>query len=387
MKKILIGMLTSIFVVSILFIGVGCKEEATEEVEEATEEVEEATEEVEKLEGPVNFLAFSGWESFPEMFAEFEEMYGVTVNLVNFNANEEAYAKIKASDTGTFDLIMADSYWFQKYYEEGFVVPIDVTQLESYKTLHEEFKDIEIWRAPNWEDGYYLAYPSYWAPYPIVYNVDKVDPAPDSWGIFWEERVKGKVTFMDRPVEPLVMCGYYLGFDDPFNMTQEELDQVLEKMIELKPSVVNLWEGMGDAATMLINEEAWVSMSFNTGLAGKVITDSNGAVTCEAVMPKEGTWGWVDGTGLAKDAPHPEAALKFIDFFFGPEKMAERTKIIPASLTNAKAVEIVRDEMGNEDFIKYSKSDHPELLEGMDQYKNPGDLEAYQDVWNKFLAY
>jgi putrescine transport system substrate-binding protein len=51
---------------------------------------------------------------------------------------------------------------------------------------------------------------------------------------------------------------------------------------------------------------------------------------------------------MPKDAPHPEAALKFLNYIMQPEVMAETSNTIYGQSGNADAIKFVKPEIAND---------------------------------------
>src|SRR5262249_24061451 len=160
-------------------------------------------------------------------------------------------------------------------------------------------------------DGQHLAYPSMWAPYPIVYNTDEVKPAPDSWGVLWDEKYKGKIGMFDRPVEPIIATALFMGFKEPFALTPDQLKHVEAKLLEQKPLIRAYWQDAEGLTNQFVSGEFFVSIAFGPGAASAVRDKGKPAA---AVIAKEGTMGWIDGSAIVKGTKNKEGALRWIDF-------------------------------------------------------------------------
>ena len=330
-----------------------------------------------ELTGPVDTLVFGGYND-QDIARTFEEKYGIKVNHAVFNDNEEAYTKMKAGGMEQYDVLQADSFYFRKYWDEGMIDVLDYADFESAATLYPEFQDVEIWR----QDGGYLAYPSMWAPYPIVYNPDYVDPPPDSWSALWDPKYAGRISMLDRPVEAIVATALMLGFENPFALTTEELKAVEEALIEQKPLVRTYWRDVEQLSNIMAGEEVYLSMAFGPGAAAEI---RDRGTPCEAVIPKEGSQGWIDGSAIVKGAKNPEAAIKWIDHQYSPEGYIVLSEYMPWGVPNKKAVEMLL-EQGKDDYVTSTMSDQPEVISTLYHYRPPNDMKAYQDTWNRVLA-
>jgi spermidine/putrescine transport system substrate-binding protein len=69
------------------------------------------------------------------------------------------------------------------------------------------------------------------------------------------------------------------------------------------------------------------------------------------VVPKEGAMRQQDTLAIPKGAPHPENALKFLNFIFEPEVGAEITSTILYPSPNAAAVALMPEDYRNNPVI------------------------------------
>jgi putative spermidine/putrescine transport system substrate-binding protein/spermidine/putrescine transport system substrate-binding protein len=329
------------------------------------------------LTGPVDALVFGGYDH-QGIARIFQERYGIAVNFTAFNDNEEAYTRIKAGGLDQYDIIQADSFYFRKYYDEGLIEVLDYGDFESASTLFPEFADIEIWR----EGDGYLAYPSMWAPYPIVYNPEYVDPAPTSWASLFDPRYAGRVSLLDRPVEPIVMVAIWKGYRDPYDLSAAELREIEAILIEQKPLVRTYWRDVEMLHNLLASGEVWISMAFGPGAAAEVRARGT---SCEAIIAQEGCQGWIDGSAIVKGARDREAAIKWIDTQYSPEGYMILTQDMPWGVPNQRAVELLIED-GKQDFVSATMSDLPETIDTLYHYRPPSDMQAYVDTWNRVLA-
>ncbi len=86
-------------------------------------------------------------------------------------------------------------------------------------------------------NGVHYGVPYMWGPNVLMYNIDKVKPAPTSWDVAFETQLNGsanpyagKVTAYDSPIYIADAALYLkahqpdLGITDPYELTQDQLD-------------------------------------------------------------------------------------------------------------------------------------------------------------------
>jgi len=138
MKKIFICLLGVIFILSMTFIGVGCKEEAVEEaVEEAAEEVVTAEEEAVPAEGKTvvtmwvhtNNAFIAGYEALITAYEA--EHPDVDIQLEHFDYDLYIQTLQTAMPAGEeADIIQLFGTWISQYFERLAPLPAEVMSLE-----------------------------------------------------------------------------------------------------------------------------------------------------------------------------------------------------------------------------------------------------------------
>lgn len=134
MKKILLILISIMFVSSMLFIGIGCKEEETapaeEAVEETTEEVaeeeveEEAVEEVEEeIDWAAKNITINMWwllmpdDYWTKMIEDFEEEYGINVKVevLPMPSEDTGWTRIAAGDIPDMWMYYYAGEWLYRF--------------------------------------------------------------------------------------------------------------------------------------------------------------------------------------------------------------------------------------------------------------------------------
>ena len=72
--------------------------------------------------------------------------------------------------------------------------------------------------------------------------------------------------------------------------------------------------------------------------------DAKNGVDIAYTIPKEGAMIWIDMMAIPADAPHPENALKFIDYILRPEVAAKISDTVAYANPNAAATKLVDPE-------------------------------------------
>jgi spermidine/putrescine-binding protein len=90
--------------------------------------------------------------------------------------------------------------------------------------------------------------------------------------------------------------------------------------------------------TALLAGEVWLGLTWNGEAA--LAHAENPAI--DYIFPEEGCSIWFDNLAVPKGAPHPDAALKFLDFVLAPENSILISKEFPYSNPNQAALDLMK---------------------------------------------
>ena len=212
-------------------------------------------------------------------------------------------------------------------------VGYDTSAAPNIKNISPEF----IKDAP-FDPGRKYSLPYTWLVIGIGYRKSKVKEVPDSWKwLFDSDAYKGRITVMSDASELFRNCFKYLGHS--LNDASPELLNQAEAMLaKQKPYIKSFHEDNGQ--DLLLSGEVDLAMEYNGDIAQIMTEDDD----IDFVVPKEGAMRQQDTLAIPKGAPHPENALKFINFIFEPEVGAEITKTILYPSPNAAAVALMPED-------------------------------------------
>lgn len=117
-----------------------------------------------------------GSEGSFDVNAAFEELTGIKVNYMNYDANESMYSKLK-SGAVSYDIVIPSDYMIERLINENMLLKLDMSKITNYDLIDEQYK--QLYFDPNNE---------YSVPYSVglvgmIYNTTMVEGEPDSWGL------------------------------------------------------------------------------------------------------------------------------------------------------------------------------------------------------------
>ncbi len=324
-------------------------------------------------------LNLYGWSDYvpQQMLDDFTAAYGIKVNYDTYSSNEEMLAKLQAGASG-YDLVIPSDYTVQIMVKQNMLEPIDKTQISNFGNLDPRFLN------KPYDVGNKYTIPYQWGTTALVYDKSKVPFEPKSWKDLWDPRFKGRLVVLDDERELPGMVLQMLGYDK--NSTDPaKLNEAKQKLIELKPNI--LLFNSDDPETSILTGETWAGLVFN----GNAALARDQADTPDNIMyicPTEGCGLWFDNLAIPKGAPHPDAALAFMNFILEPKESILITKEFPYSNPNKAALDYMKanDPATYEKYMGFSATNPPaDFLAHAMEVQDVGDATTlYDQLWTDF---
>jgi len=325
----------------------------------------------------LNILCWEGYadEKFTKAFAD---KYGVTVKGTYFGSSDELVSKLQAGGGAAYDIISPSSDVASYVIEAGLVQPVDISKVSKFNELSELLRNMtDVKRG---EEVYGV--PFTWGPDYLVYNADKIKEEPTSWNIFFDPKMKGKVSVWDD-ISNIYLMGQILGYDKTdksvlYNMTDAQLADAKKKLIALKPQLRKFWATAGELDNMMKNGEVWVAVGWPITPA----TLNKQGMNIKTVIPQEGATGWIDRLMITKDAANKELAELYLDFITQPENMAKVAEVTNYSIANPNAAQFMTPELKAITYVENMTYYHEKL--NFWQYVK--ERKKYNEIWNEIKA-
>lgn len=270
------------------------------------------------------------WSDYiaPDTLEKFTAETGIKVNYDVYDSNETLQAKLQAGKSGYDVVFPSASPFLAVQIKSGIYQKLDKSKLSNYANLDPAvMKTLGSVADP----GNQYAVPYMISATGIGYNVDKVkaafpDAPVDSWALLFNPanvaRLKGcGVSLLDAPTEVLPAALVYLGKNGASQST-DDLKAAVDAVSKIRPSIRYFH------SSKYINDLANGDICVAHGYGGDLIqarnraTEAGRGVNIKVVIPKEGAVVNIDNAAIPVDAPHPDNALKFINFLLKPEIIA-----------------------------------------------------------------
>jgi spermidine/putrescine transport system substrate-binding protein len=285
-------------------------------------------------ENNITYYTWAGYE-IPELHPSYIEKYGASPNASIFADEEEALQKLLSGFTP--DVSHPCTYTIPRWRDAGVLAPIDTSRCAHYNDIFPELKTIK----GTYDDAGVYYVPIDWGNSSILYRTDLVEIEEESWMLLFDERYKGKLAVYDAVDGAVTAAALALGIKDPFNMTDEQIEQCRELLVKQKDLLLYYW---GDNATIeqsLASGELVAAYAWNAS----VVTLKQQGIPVKYMNPKEGILTWVCGLVMINGgAGDEQAKYDFIDAMSSPEAGQFEIESYGYGHSNMKSFEAVSPE-------------------------------------------
>jgi spermidine/putrescine-binding protein len=287
-----------------------------------------------KKEASLSLLVWEGYAD-PSFVRAFEEAHHCKVSASYMGSSDDLVAKLRGGSAGNYDVISPSSDVAASLAQAGLAEPLDLSKLPTYTQLSPKLRAMPLVKA----NGQTFGVPFMWGPNPLLYDTTAFAQAPDSWGIFWDAKYKGKIAVWDD-LSTLYMAAEMLGYDKPdpghlYNLSDDELAAVNQKLLALKPNVRKMWSTGGELTNLFQNHEITAAMGW------PLMTNQlrQASFPIGETIPKENTTGWIDHLMITKASPNKELAYAFLEYMVQAQtqkKVTDVTHYTPANPASAQ---------------------------------------------------
>lgn len=294
-------------------------------------------------EGELNLIAWAGYaedgsnDPSADWVTPFEQQTGCRTNVKLGNTSDEM---VQLMRSGQYDGVSASGDATLRLIYAGDVAPVNTSLVPNYESISSFLKD-KPW---NSVDGQMYGIPHGWGANLLMYNIEVVRDAPNSWAAVFDDagKYKGRVTAYDSPIYIADAALYLsktkpdLGIEDPYSLTPEQLDAAVELLRKQRENIGEYWSDYTKEV------QAFESGTSVIGTTWQVIANTIGAgnkVQVNTVLPKEGSTGWSDTWMISSKAAHPNCMYKWMDWITSPEINAQVAEFFGEAPANTQACE------------------------------------------------
>jgi putrescine transport system substrate-binding protein len=293
------------------------------------------------------------WSDYiaPDTIPRFEAETGIKVTYDAYDGNEVLEAKLLSGRSGYDIVVPSASPFMARQISAKVYRVLDKERLPNWRNLDPRILELVAAADPDNRHGA----PYLWSDTGIGYNSAQLraalgEAAPlDSLALVFDPAVASRlascgVSLLDTPQEVFPAALAYLGLD-PKSRDLADLDKAFAALETIRPYIRKFH------SSQYINDLANGDLCVSLGYSGDVVQARNRAreagneVAIAFRIPKEGAMMSVDMLGIPADAPHPENALRFIDYLLRPAVIAAISNAVSYPNANLPATALVDAEI------------------------------------------
>ncbi len=325
----------------------------------------------------LNLLVWEGYAD-PSFVRAFEEQNHCKVSASYMGSSDELVAKLRGGSAGNYDIISPSSDVATMIATTGLAEPLDLAKLPSYSQLSAQLTSLPLVKT----NGKVYGVPFMWGPDPLIYDTTGFAQPPDSWSMFWDSKYKGKISVWDD-LSTVYMAAQVLGYDKPdpgqlYNLSDEQLEAVKKKLLELKPNIRKMWSTGGELTNLFQNHEVVLAMGW------PLMTNQLRKVNFPVgeTIPKENTTGWIDHLMITAGSENKELAYQFLEYMIQAQTQKKVTDVTGYTPANPQAAQYMTPEgvkgLHLDDVDNYQKRIY--------FWQNVPRRAKYNQIWNEVKA-
>jgi spermidine/putrescine transport system substrate-binding protein len=338
-----------------------------------------------KVGGTLDTLMWPDYVAKP-VTGKFQSSQDVTIDNSPIGTNEEVFTRLRAEGPGSFDAASPGTAYVEPQVAAGLLNPIDLDRIPNTANLFPRFKDVIDERLTF--GGKVYGVPVGWGLDTMVYNKTKIPNPPKSWKDVLKPEYEGKVLLSEGPQPNFEIWPRVVGGWDPTRLTQEQLDETTDFLIELKRTHVRaIASSADDIAKLFASGEVWIGAS-GADPASATVANKKGGDEVAFTIPEEGAATWVDSLVIPAEPRNEATAYAFLNYMLEPEPQASHAVDFSAGTVIKGAVPLVTE--ANRKQMNYNDVDSlaerapvfvfPPTEEG---FTTPAD---WSDAWARIAA-
>ena len=260
----------------------------------------------------------------------FTKETGIKVNYETYGSNEEMLAKMLPSK-GKYDLIVPSEYVVEALVKRNKLEALDKSKIPNFKNIGKEFTGFPF----DPENKYSVPYMT--GSVGIVVNTDKVKDDIKGYKDVFQEKFKNRIVALNDNREIVSWALSTAGIDIN-DVTPETIAKIKPTLKEWLP-LVKVYDS-DSPKTALLNGDVDLGIVWGGEAAILYKQDKK----FKYILPAQGAHRFIDNICMPAAAPHPDAALAFINYILQPEVSKLISEAFPYTNPNVEAQKLLSPE-------------------------------------------
>jgi spermidine/putrescine-binding protein len=270
----------------------------------------------------VNFFNWSKYIG-KDTLSGFTKDSGIKVNYEEFADEAEMFAKLRSGARG-YDLIIGTDYMIPSLKGLNVIDPYPTGVLTKTGNIDKQFLN-----TPYDPDNAFTI-PYLWGTTGIGYNKKMMPKPPTSWWDLWDEKYSGKISILDN-ARDCISTGLLLKGLPETTTDEKDFAAVRDLLVKQRPLVKQY--SSTQYMDSLVAGELFMAMAWS----GDVLQSARENPHLDYVIPKEGSYMWVDNLCLVRGSQHREDTLRLVDYLLEGPVAADIANTVRYATPNAEA--------------------------------------------------
>jgi putative spermidine/putrescine transport system substrate-binding protein len=346
-----------------------------------------------KGEGSLTMIAWEGYLD-PTWVKPFEKQTGCQVKPKYAGSSDEMVTLMRSGGGGQYDMVSASGDASLRLIYGGDVAEVNTNLVPGWKQFFKSFQS----PPNNTVGGKHYGISLQWGPNTLLYNTQKVKPAPTSVEALYDPKFKGKITVPNNPIQIADAALYLsktkpsLGIHDPYELTKTQFDATIALLKQQRPLVKKYWGLASDEISLFKNGDVTIGASwpYTTGALQAA------KVPVKEIIPKEGATGWLDTWMISAHAKHPNCAYKWFAYISQPLQQAKQAVTYGETPVNKLACPLM-DKLAKGACSQYHAKEPEAYYQSIKFWKTPladcgngqkecMDYSAWVKAWNQVIS-
>ncbi|MFH1830859.1 MAG: spermidine/putrescine ABC transporter substrate-binding protein [Pseudomonadota bacterium] len=285
-------------------------------------------------------LTIYNWKDYigKDTVANFEKEFGVKVNYLTFDDEEELFSALQSASS-KYDLVIASNDVITALVQARLLDTIDYTNIPNIKNIGEKFRN------PPYDPENKHSVPYLWGTTGVIINSKHISGNPDSWSLLWDPVYRGKIAMLNNLFATFMPAFLMHGID--FNTNDLHAIAIAEEeLFKQRPLIVGYLE-VTDIRDKMVSGDLWAAQIYS-GEAMQAIEKNK---DLRYFIPKEGSDIWVDNWAIPMGAHHKYTAEAFINYVLRPKVSAAIVNELWFANPNIAARPFTDEEMLNDPLV------------------------------------
>ncbi len=284
----------------------------------------------------------------PELLKDFQKKTGYKIKLEIYEAQEEMLAKLMTAETGKYDVIIASDVVIQQMIQLRLIAPLNMSLIPNRINVAPQFRN------QKYDPTNTYSLPYLWGTTGILFRGEKVHPDSVSYSMLYDEKIsKGGFSLLSESRSMLSMALQATG-NSANSTKQSEINRAVEYILQIKQDLHFAgFENSVEGKAKVLSRMNSAAIVFNGEAQAAINEDS----TLQFVIPKEGSFMWVDAMLLSSKASNIAGAYAFMNYILDAKVGANLAKSLNFATPNKASLEVIDDSFKNNRVINPNKQE------------------------------